>query len=186
MEHLSPTYPDKEHPLTSQFIQMVAEGKTPFEATYALIGPLLPRDKATKQCSLWELDDEVQIRIAQAKRKKAETYQGIREKVIAKSVAMAVHDPRNYYTPTGIKMPNDWTSEEAAAVKKIKITETTDPFGTVKRTFDLEFYDSLKAVKQLCELFPEIVAQTIEVSSLKSYDEMSDDELEIIHQKLLG
>jgi hypothetical protein len=177
---------DREHPLTGKYIQLVAEGKTPFEATLALIGPLLSREEAPRQCTYWESDVDIQHRVAQTKLVKHEMFQQIREKVIARSVAMAIHDPRKYYTPAGLKPISDWTLEEAQAVKKVKITETTDPFGTVKRVFDLEFYDAVKAIKALCDLFPEIVTQTIDLSSSKSYDQMSDAELERVHQQLLS
>lgn len=181
-----PTLPDGSHPLTGKFINLVVEGETPFQAAMSLVGPQLSREAAQMQCARWEKDADVQYRIHQAKQKAEKIRSNIRARVVDRVISMAFSDIRNYFTPEGPKPIQDWTAEEGQAVKKVKFRETTDPFGNVTRTFDLEFYDVQKAIGVLATLFPEKLAELKNVAiNRKELANMSTEEIKEEMKRLL-
>ena len=193
-----PTKRPRKHPLTDQFISLVGGGMKPYDAAMRLVGPLLPITAVPNQLFEWEIDGEVDQQIQAHITERIEAAQSVREATIERLVAIINQDVRQFFRQTGD--PNNpktellpvtlWSKWMSGAVKKLKYTQKTDPFGNVTDTMNLEFHDPMNAMKELRILAPEVYDRikldpkdgAIDVTV---FEQLSDDELDALHSKLL-
>lgn len=179
----------ERHPLTEQYISLVGGGMAPLDAAMALVGPKLRVEDVHTEIFNWEMDPEVTLRIAALAKGQDDSKRAVYAESVARLVSIIGADPRLFWDENGVKPPERWSKSMAMSVKRIKVTEKTDPFGSTTRNTTLEFYDPIPAIKALKEVAPEVIAEVedyragaIDITALQS---MSDEELNEIQQKLL-
>lgn len=170
----------------------------PYDAAMTLVGPLLPLATVANQLFEWEIDGEVDARIQAFINERVEAAQTVRETTIERLLAIINQDVRRFFRQTGTPdnpkvelMPVTlWSKWMSGAVKKVKYTQKTDPFGNTTDTMNLEFHDPIVAMKQLYEIAPEVYERVkldakdgaIDVTA---FEQLTDEELDALHAKLL-
>lgn len=188
----------RKHPLTDQYISLVGGGMKPYDAAMTLVGPLLPLATVANQLFEWEIDGEVDARIAAFVTERVQAAQTVRETTIERLLAIINQDVRRFFRQTGSPdnpkielMPVTlWSKWMSGSVKKIKYTQKTDPFGNTTDTMNLEFHDPITAMKELQLIAPEVYDRVkldpkdgaIDVTA---FEQLSDEELDALHAKLL-
>lgn len=193
------SYPAKKekHPLTDQYISLVGGGMAPYDAAMSLIGPLLKVEGVSAALFDWEMDEEVYQRIQAAYNERLQAAQTVRETTIERLLAIINQDVRRFFYQTGDEdstkvamVPvTQWSKWMSGSVKKIKYTQKTDPFGNTTDTMNLEFHDPIVAVKQLREIAPQLYdivkLNPDDAIDVEVLDQLSDEELDALHAKLL-
>lgn len=193
-EKLSP----KRHPLTDQYIALVGGGMAPYQAAMALIGPLLSLRQVPHQLFDWEMDAEVDARIKAMASERVDAALTVREATIERLLSIIHQDVRRFFRQTGTSdapkvelMPiTSWSKWMSGAVKKVKYTQKTDPFGNTTDTMNLEFHDPLGAMKELRTIAPEVydivrLSEKDGSIDVTTFEQLTDDELDALHSKLL-
>ncbi len=84
--------------------------------------------------------------------------------------------------------PNEWTKEQATAVRKLKFSKKVDPFdGSEEHTYQLELADPLPAARLMLEYGLEDLEEgTTQESELDRLKDMPEEEIQYRIRELLG
>jgi len=188
----------EKHPLTEQFIALVGGGMEPYDAVMSLIGPALPLVDANNQLFEWEIDPEVTTRIDWMRQERIKSVSRAKQGMAETLISIVTQDVRRYFRQKADSDPRapqyepvpvpQWTRQMAMAVKKIKFTSRTDPFGNVTDQVNLEFHDPLAALKTIKDLMPEALEEQVDVTAITPEDvqTMQDEELSRLRKLLVN
>lgn len=114
-----------------------------------------PEPNARIIAAQWKKREDVQARLREIYHYQALRAAANADRVLAELARVAFADPRRFLTDDhGLKKPDQWTADDAAAVKELEVEEITEPDGeggqvVVGKGKKLKLHDKMAALRIL-------------------------------------